>query len=92
MVPLVEPEVNATATFKFDPVPELTWPVTLKVVPVAAIAGKQDEGGLFTAVTVPARLLPFWLKLTVKPVLGGVIPCAACGVNVIFHDPLTTGV
>jgi len=74
MVPLVEPDVNATDTFKLDPVPDVTCPVTLKFVPVAAIAGKHDEGGLFTAVTVPVIVLPFWLKLAVRVVLGGAVP------------------
>jgi hypothetical protein len=93
MVPLVEPDVKATATLKLDPVPELTCPVTLNVVPEGAIAGKQDDAGLFTAVTVPLRLLPFWLKLTVNPVLGGSVePCAPEGANVMFHAPVTTGV
>ena len=93
MVPLVEPDINATATLTLDPVPELTCPVTLKVVPEAAIAGKHDDGGLFTAVTVPVRLLPFCVKFTVNPVLGGgVEPCDPVGANVIFHAPVTTGV
>ena len=93
MVPLVEPDVKATETLRLDPIPELTWPLTLNVVPEVAIAGKQDDGGLFTAVTVPLRLLPFWLKLTVNPVLGGgVEPCVPEGANVIFHAPVTIGV
>jgi len=92
MVPVLEPEVNATDTFKLDPAPDETWPVTLKVVPEAAIAGKHEDGGLFTAVTVPVRLLPFWLKFTVKVVLGGAVPWEAVGANVIFQLPVTTGV
>ena len=59
MVPVVEPDIKVTDRLKFDPVAELTSPITLKVVPEAAMAGKQEDGGLFTAVTVPVRLLPF---------------------------------
>lgn len=93
MVPLAEPDVKAIATLMLDPVPELTCPVTLNVVPEDAIAGKHDDGGLFTAVTVPLRLLPFWLKLTVNPVAGGgVDPCVPDGAKVILQAPVTVGV
>jgi len=93
MVPVVEPDIKAIARLRFDPMAELTSPVTLKVVPEAAMTGKQEDGGLLTAVTVPVRLLPFWLKFTVNPVVGGGLePCVPDGANITFHAPVTTGV
>ena len=74
MVPLDDPDVKPTVKFTLELEAEETCPVTLKVVPVGAIAGKHDDCGLLTAVTVPVRLFPFWLKLTVNAVLGGGVP------------------
>lgn len=88
MVPLVDPDTKPTDTFKLELAAEVTCPVTVKLVPVAAIAGKHDPDGLFTAVTVPVREFPFWLKLIVSVVLGIVEP----GANTAFHVPVTTAV
>ena len=92
MVPLVDPDMKATLKFKLELAAEDACPVTVKAVPVGAIAGKHEEDGLFTAVTVPDKLFPFWLKLTVNVVLGGAVPCNAVGVKVTFQLPVTTGV
>jgi hypothetical protein len=43
---------------------------------------------LFTAVTVPLKEFPFWLKLIVSVVLGIVEP----GAKTAFHVPVTTAV
>ena len=88
MVPLDDPDTNPTDTFKLELAAEVTCPVTVKLVPVAAIAGKHEPDGLFTAVTVPVREFPFWLKLIVSVVLGIVEP----GANTAFHVPVTTAV
>lgn len=88
MVPLDDPDTNPTDTFKLELAAEVTCPVTVNVVPVAAIAGKQDPEGLLTAVTVPLSEFPFWLKLIVSVVLGIVEP----GANTAFHVPVTTAV
>lgn len=88
MVPFEEPDTNPTDTFKFELAAEVTCPVTVKLVPVAAIAGKQDPDGLFTAVTMPLREFPFWLKLIVNVVFGIVDPAA----KTAFHVPATTAV
>lgn len=88
MVPVDDPDMNATDTFKLELAAEVTCPVTVKAVPVAATAGKQEPEGLFTAVTVPLSELPFWLKLIVRVVLGIVPP----GANTAFHVPITTTV
>jgi hypothetical protein len=74
--------------FKLELAAEVTCPVTVKVVPVAAIAGKHEPEGLFTAVTVPLKEFPFWLKLIVSVVLGIVEP----GAKTAFHVPVTTAV
>jgi hypothetical protein len=88
MVPLVDPDVNATETFRLEDWAEETWPVTLKVVPVEAIAGKQDDAELLTAITVPVSAFPFWLKLTVRLVL----PEGAAGAKMTLQFPVTAGV
>jgi hypothetical protein len=64
--------VNATETFKleFDCDWFTAWPVTEKVLCVV-IKGKHEFAGLFTAVTIPERLLPFWVKFTCRVVAGG---------------------
>ena len=59
MVPLDDPETKPTDTLKLELAADVTCPVTVKLVPVAAIAGKQDPEGLFTAVTVPLSEFPF---------------------------------
>jgi len=88
MVPLEDPDTNPTETFKLELAVDVTCPVTVKLVPVEAIAGKQDPEGLFTAVTVPFNEFPFWLKLIVSVVVGIVEPSA----NAAFHVPVTTAV
>jgi hypothetical protein len=88
MEPVVDPDTNATDTFKLELVADVTCPVTVKLVPVAAIAGKQDPDGLFTAVTIPVSEFPFWLKLMVNVVLGMLDPAAKAA----FHVPVTTAV
>ena len=88
MVPFDDPDTNPTETFRLELAADVTCPVTLKLVPVEAIAGKQDPERLFTAVTVPFSEFPFWLKLMVKVVLGMVDPAA----NTAFHVPVTTAV
>jgi hypothetical protein len=92
IVPLEDPDINATLRFKLELAPEDTCPVTVKVVPVGAIAGKHDDEGLLTAVTVPVKLLPLWLKFTVNVVLGGAVPCDAVGANATFQLPMIAGV
>ena len=92
MVPLDDPDVKATETFRFELAAVDTWPVTVKLVPLPLIVGKHDDGGLFTAVTVALRVFPFWLKFAVRVVLGGVLPLCAAGAKVIVHVPVTTGV
>ena len=52
------------------------------------ITGKHDDAGLLTAVTVPERLFPFWLKFTVRVVAA--VPCPE-GVKVIIQAPFTIG-
>lgn len=86
MVPFDEPDTKPTDTVKFELAAEETCPVTVKVVPVAAIAGKHDPDGLFTAVTIPVNEFPFWLKLIVSVVVGIVDPAAKAA----FHVPVTT--
>lgn len=88
MVPFDDPETKPTEMFKLELAAEVTCPVTVNVVPVAAIAGKQDPDGLLTAVTVPLKEFPFWLKLIVSVVVGIVAPAA----NAAFHVPVTTAV
>lgn len=88
MVPVDEPETNPTDTVKLELALDVTCPVTVKVVPVAAIAGKQDPDGLFTPVTIPLSEFPFWLKLMVNVVLGMVDPAA----KTAFQVPVTTAV
>ncbi len=88
MVPFDDPETNPTDTFKLELAADVTCPVTVNVVPVAETAGKHEPDGLFTAVTVPVREFPFWLKLMVSVVLGIVAP----GANTAFHVPVTTAV
>lgn len=88
MVPFEDPDTNPTETFRLELAADVTWPVTVKLVPVEAIAGKQDPEGLFTAVTVPFSEFPFWLKLIVSVVVGIVDPTA----NTAFHVPVTTAV
>lgn len=88
MVPFDDPETKPTEIFKLELAAEVTCPVTVNVVPVAAIAGKQDPDGLLTAVTVPLKEFPFWLKLIVSVVVGIVAPAA----NAAFHVPVTTAV
>ena len=65
IVPLLEPEVKATETFRFvlDCACVATCPVTLNWV-CAEITGKQEGDGLLTDVTVPVSVFPFWVKLT----------------------------
>ena len=92
MVPLVDPDMNATLKFKLELVAEETCPVTVNVVPVGEIAGKHDPEGLLTAVTVPETVLPFWLNITVRAVFGGGVPPDPLGANVMFQLPLSTGV
>ena len=88
MVPLDDPDTKPTDIVKFELAAEVTCPVTVKVVPVAAIAGKHDPDGLFTAVTMPLSEFPFWLKLIVSIVLGIVDPAA----KTAFQVPVTTAV
>jgi hypothetical protein len=88
MVPLVDPEVNATETFRLEDWAEDTCPVTLKVVPDGAIAGKQEEAELLTAITVPVSAFPFWVNVTVSPVL----PDGAAGAKTTLQFPVTTGI
>lgn len=90
MVPVDEPEANATETFRFElwEVDDETCPVTVNVVPVGATAGKQDPLGLFTDVTVPAIAFPFWVKLTVRLVLDD----GAAGAKTTLQLPEITGV
>lgn len=88
MVPLDDPDTNPTDTFRLELAADVTCPVTVNVVPVAAIAGKQEPDGLFTPVTVPLNEFPFWLKLIVSVVVGIVDPAA----NAAFHVPVTTAV
>jgi len=59
MVPVDDPDIKATETFRFELAAVDTWPLTVKLVPLLLIAGKHDDGGLFTAVTVALRVLPF---------------------------------
>jgi len=42
MVPFDDPDTNPTEMFKLELAAEVTCPVTVKVVPVAAIAGKHE--------------------------------------------------
>ena len=93
-VPLDDPDIKAIVRFKLelDCIAGETWPLTLNVVPVAVINGKQEFAGLLTAVTVPIRVEPFWLKLIVNPVLGGIVPCDAFAASVSVHLPVTDGV
>src|SRR5690349_21198581 len=88
MVPVDDPETKPTETFRLELAADETCPVTVKVVPVAAIAGKHEPEGLLTPVTVPVSAFPFWLKLMVSVVLG-VAPDEA---KTVFHVPVTTGV
>lgn len=88
MVPVDDPDTNPTDTFKLELAADVTCPVTVKLVPVAAIAGKQDPDGLFTAVTIPLSEFPFWLKLIVSVVLGMLDPAA----KTAFQVPVTTAV
>ena len=92
MVPLVDPDMNPMLKFKLELALEETCPMTVNVVPVGEIAGKHDPEGLLTAVTVPETLLPFWLNITVRAVLGGAVPCDPLGVSVTFQLPLSTGI
>lgn len=92
MVPVVDPDMKATLKFKLELVAEETCPVTVNVVPVGEIAGKHDPDGLLTAVTVPETLLPFWLNITVRAVLGGAVPPDPLGANETFQLPLSTGI
>jgi len=92
IVPLEDPDMKATLRFKLELVAEDTWPVTVNVVPVGAIAGKHDEEGLLTAVTVPVMLFPLWLKLTVNVVLGGAVPCEPVAAKATFQFPVIAGV
>jgi hypothetical protein len=88
MVPVDDPETNPTETFRLELAADVTCPVTVKLVPVAAIAGKQEPDGLFTAVTIPVSEFPFWLKLMVNVVLGMLDPAA----KTAFQVPVTTAV
>jgi hypothetical protein len=90
-VPILEPDVKATVRLRLelDCMAAATCPVILNVVPVDAIAEKQEDDELLTAVTVPVRLFPFWVKFTARPVLDAV---EDVGANVTIHMPLTVGV
>jgi len=84
-----DPEENPIERFKFEAAAEETWPVTLNDAPETA-AGKQELEGLLTAVTVPIKEFPFWLKLMVRVVLWAGVPVDEA--NTAFHVPVTTGV
>lgn len=75
MVPLLEPEVKAIERLRleFDIDCATVCPVIMKVL-CDVISGKQVLSGLFTEVTVPLKLLPFWVKLTVNVVAAGIEP------------------
>lgn len=75
MVPLLEPEAKAIERLRleFDIDCATACPVIVKVL-CGVISGKHALSGLFTEVTVPLKLLPFWLKLTMKVVAAGVEP------------------
>jgi hypothetical protein len=89
MVPLEDPDVNPTEMFTLEFAADETWPVTVNVVPVEPIAGKHEPEGLFTAVTVPLRTFPVWLKLIVRLVVGVLL---APGANIAFQFPVMVGV
>lgn len=69
MVPLEDPDMKATERVILEFAADDTWPVTVNVVPVEPIAGKHEPEELLTAMTVPLRAFPFWLKLIVRLVL-----------------------
>ena len=64
--------MNDTETFKLEFACDCATacPVTEKVLCVV-IKGKHEFAGLFTAVTIPERLFPFWAKFTFSMVAGG---------------------
>ena len=61
MVPLEEPDVKLIRRLRFKPasIGCVTVPEIVKVVSELIIAETQEDEGLFTAVTFPARLFPF---------------------------------
>jgi hypothetical protein len=84
-----DPEEKPIERFKFEVAADDTCPVTVNDAPETAV-GKQAPEGLLSAVTVPVKEFPFWVKLMVKVVLcAGVLVDEA---NTAFQVPVTIGV
>ena len=60
-VPLEDPDIKFMERRRLAPasIGWVTSPVRVNVVPELVMVGKQEDAGLLTTVTVPARLLRF---------------------------------